>query len=69
MRVPRPMICLNSVIDWMRWSSTMTLQVWASTPVVISFDVVAMTGYRLSGSMKLSSSALPSSLSPVMRMT
>ncbi len=44
MRVPRPMICLNSVIDWMRWSSTISLQVWASTPVVISSDVVAITG-------------------------
>jgi hypothetical protein len=44
MRVPRPMICLNSVIDWMRWSSTMSLQVCASTPVVISLLVVAMTG-------------------------
>ena len=41
----------------------------ASTPVVRSFDVVAITGWRDSGSMKLSSSALPSLSSPVMRMT
>jgi hypothetical protein len=44
MRVPRPTICLNSIIDSMRWSSTMSLQVLASTPVVRSFEVVAMTG-------------------------
>ncbi|MBT9559506.1 MAG: hypothetical protein IV100_25980 [Myxococcales bacterium] len=35
--------------------------------IVSSFEVVAMTGYRFSGSMKLSSWPLPSSLSPVMR--
>src|SRR3990167_1551439 len=33
MRVPRPMICLNSVIELMRLSSTMRWQVCASTPV------------------------------------
>ncbi|MOA54660.1 hypothetical protein D3C78_1783210 [compost metagenome] len=44
MRVPRPMICLNSVIDLMCWSRTISLQVCASTPVVISLLVVAMTG-------------------------
>ena len=44
MRVPRPMICLNSVIDLMVWSSTISLQVWASTPVLRSLEVVAMTG-------------------------
>ena len=44
MRVPRPMICLNSVIELMRLSSTISWQVCASTPVVISCDVVAMTG-------------------------
>ena len=38
------MICLNSVIDLMFWSSTMSLQVCASTPVLMSFEVVAMTG-------------------------
>ena len=27
---------LELVIDWMGWSSTISLQVWASTPVVIS---------------------------------
>ena len=57
--MPRPMICLNSVIDWIGWSSTMSLQVCASTPVVSSFEVVAITGYRLSGSMKLSSCRFP----------
>ena len=67
--MPRPMICLNSVSDLMRWSSTIRWQVCASTPVVISFDVVAMTGYGCFGSMKLSSCALPSRSSPVMRIT
>jgi hypothetical protein len=43
-RVPRPMICLNSLTDWMRWSRTISLQVCASTPVVISLLVVAITG-------------------------
>ncbi len=63
------MICLNSVSDWMRWSRAITWHVWASTPVVISFEVVAITGYGRFGSMKLSSCALPSSLSPVIRIT
>src|SRR6266536_931340 len=65
MRVPRPMICLNSATDAIRRSSTMSLHVWASTPVVISREVVAITGKVDSGSMKLSSCAFPSSLSPV----
>ncbi len=43
-RVPRPMICLNSVMELILESRTMSLQVWASTPVVISLEVVAMTG-------------------------
>ena len=38
------MICLNSVMEPMFESRTMSLQVCASTPVVMSFDVVAMTG-------------------------
>ena len=38
-------------------------------PVLISLEVVAITGYRCSGSMKWSSWRLPSSLSPVIRMT
>ena len=59
------MICLNSAIDRMFWSSTMSLQVWASTPVLISLEVVAITGVVFSGSMKLSSSRWPSGLSPV----
>lgn len=42
--IPRPMICLNSVIDWMRWSRTISLQVWTSTPVLSSLLVVAITG-------------------------
>jgi hypothetical protein len=48
------MICLNSVSDWIRWSSAITWHVWASAPVLISFDVAAMTGYARLGSMKLS---------------
>ena len=38
------MICLNVVMDWMFWSSTINLQVRASTPVFIRREVVAMTG-------------------------
>ena len=49
----------------MLWSSTISLQVCASTPVLISVDVVAMTGNRFSGPIKLSSWALPSALPPV----
>ena len=49
-------------------SNTITLQVWASTPVVINSEVVAITGYFSSGLIKLSSSLLPSSLSPVICM-
>ena len=67
MRVPRPMICLNSVIDLISLSSTISLQVLQSTPVVISLDVVTMAGYFSLGSIKLSSWALPSALSPVIR--
>jgi len=63
------MICLNSVNEPIRRSSTTSLPVCTSTPVVSSFDVVRTTGERLSGSMKLSSSALPSALSPVIHMT
>lgn len=69
MRVPRPMICLKVVMELIVLSRTMTLQVLASTPVVNSSEVVAMTENLLSGSMKLSTSAFPSTLSPVMRMT
>ena len=46
-------------------SKTINLQVLASTPVDIKRDVTAITGYRLSKSMKLSSSALPCWSSPV----
>ncbi len=69
MRVPLPTICLKVVMELMVLSSTISLQVFASTPVVSNSDVVAMTGYLLSGSIKLSSSALPSRLSPVIRIT
>ncbi len=44
MRVPRPMICLNSEVDWMFWSITITFTVCVSTPVVRSFEVVTITG-------------------------
>ena len=43
-RVPRPTICLNSPMAPISWSITMSLQSLASTPVVRSFEVVAMTG-------------------------
>ena len=51
----------------MLFSSTMSLHILASTPVVISLLVTAITGYFISSSMKFSSCALPSSLSPVIR--
>jgi hypothetical protein len=44
-------------------------QVWASTPVESSLEVVTMTGYLDSGSMKLSIWAIPAGSLPVMRMT
>ena len=43
-------------------------QVCASTPVERSREVVTMTGYLASGSMKLPSCAMPSASSPVIRM-
>ena len=68
-RVPRPTICLNSVIEPTARSSTISRQVCASTPVDSSREVVTMTGYLDSGSMKLPSWSWPSVSSPVMRMT
>ena len=44
MRVPRPTICLNSVMELMFWSSTMSFTILQSTPVESSLLVVAMTG-------------------------
>ena len=57
MRVPRPMICLNSVMPCSpkRLSNAITLHVLQLTPVVSSFEVVTTAGYFSSGSMKLSS--------------
>ena len=43
-RVPRPMICLNSVIEPIERSRTTSLHVCASTPVLMSRLVTAMTG-------------------------
>src|SRR5438552_4090838 len=43
-RVPRPMICLNSVIELITRTSTMFLHVGASIPVVSNCDVVRITG-------------------------
>jgi hypothetical protein len=68
-RVPRPMICLNSVIELMFWSRTISLQVLASTPVVKSLDVVTITGYGSSLSIKYESCAFPSLSSLVIRIT
>ena len=45
MRVPRPTICLNSVIELMLWSSTISFTILQSTPVESNLLVVAMTGY------------------------
>ena len=44
-RVPRPMICLNSVMEFTTSSRTMSLVILQSTPVESSLEVVAMTGY------------------------
>ena len=52
MRVPLPIICLNSVIDSITLSKTIKRQVLQSTPVVKSFEVVTITGYLLSTSIK-----------------
>ena len=68
-RVPRPMICLNSLMELMTLSSTIRRQVLQSTPVVIRREVVTMTGYLLFTLVKLSSCFLPTALSPVMRIT
>ena len=54
-RVPRPTICLNSVIDPMLDSKTMSLIVLTLTPVVSSFDVVTSVGYCSLTAAKLSS--------------
>src|SRR5699024_2934661 len=43
--VPRPIICLNSVIELILLSSTISLHVLQSTPVVSSLEVVTITGY------------------------
>ena len=43
-RVPRPMICLNSVMEPIILSSTISLTILQSAPVESSSDVVAMTG-------------------------
>ena len=50
--MPRPIICLNSIIEFILFSNTINLQVLASTPVVINFDVVTIVGYFSLGSMK-----------------
>ena len=42
MRVPHPMICLNFVIDSICLSRTIIPHVFASTPVVINFDVITI---------------------------
>ena len=44
-RVPRPMICLNSVMEPIIWSRTMSFTILQSVPVERSLEVVAMTGY------------------------
>ena len=66
-RVPRPIICLNSVMEPVFSSRQITLQVCASVPVLISFEVVAITGNFCSGFMKSSRYPLATGSSPVMR--
>ena len=43
-RVPRPMICLNSVMEPIIWSRTISFVILQSAPVVRSLEVVAITG-------------------------
>ena len=50
--MPRPMICLNSVIELTTRASTMFLQVGTSTPVVSNCEVVRITGVVVSTSWK-----------------
>ena len=42
--LPRPTICLNSVIELIRWSRAISFTILQSTPVESSLLVVAMTG-------------------------
>ena len=60
-RVPRPMICLNSIIEFTGRSSTMLRTLRASTPVESFYDVVRMVGIVFSLSWKARSQVLPSS--------
>jgi hypothetical protein len=48
--IPRPMICLNSVMELTIRAIAMFLQVWTSTPVVRSFEVVTTAGVTVSSS-------------------
>ena len=57
--MPRPTICLNSVIEPTARSRTMRRQVWASTPVESSRDVVTRTGYFASGIDEVAELGLP----------
>ena len=68
-RVPRPTICLNSVIEPISLSITISPQVLQSTPVDSISDVVTTQGYFWSTSMKLSNCFLPTVSSPVIRIT
>ena len=68
-RVPRPMICLNSVMELIISSSTISLVILQSAPVESSLEVVAITGYFAPTEMKYLSFFLPSMSPPVIRTT
>lgn len=51
-RVPRPMICLNSVMELIHLSMTMSFTILQSTPVERSWEVTAMTGVGAETEMK-----------------
>ena len=63
------MICLNSVMELIILSSTMSLTILQSSPVDSSLEVVAITGVSAEVEMKYLSLLLPTASWPVMRTT
>ena len=68
-RVPRPMICLNSVIEPIISSKTISLVILQSAPVERSLEVVAITGYFWVTEENCLIFPLPISSLPVIRTT
>ena len=63
------MICLNSVMELIILSSTMSFTILQSSPVDSSLEVVAITGVSAEVEMKYLSLLLPTASWPVMRTT